>query len=149
MPSNGDSNLSLGTHLKPVSKKNNPDIELTHTRFGNDDLPGAYGNARAGSYSIKSVNDDYWEAPEDFYEALHKFLFIDKKKLTLTERHLSDRSPVVVDLDMSYDKEIFPNNKLIRQHTISQLKYFCKELIGFYSKYLEFFFSILIFTIVH
>ena len=138
MPSNGDSNLSLGTHLKPVSKKNNPDIELTHTRFGNDDLPGAYGNARAGSYSIKSVNDDCWKAPEDFYEALHKFLFIDNKKLTLTERHLSDRSPVVVDLDMSYDKEIFPNNKLIRQHTISQLKHFCKELIGFYSKYLEF-----------
>jgi hypothetical protein len=138
MPSNGDSNLSLGTHLKPVSKKNNPDIELTHTRFGNDDLPGAYGNARAGSYSIKSVSEECWEAPEDFYESLHNFLFIDKKKLTLTERHLSDRSAVVVDLDMSYDKEIFPNNNLIRQHTKSQLKHFCKELIGFYSKYLEY-----------
>ena len=138
MPSNGDSQSLLNKYLKPVSKKNNPDLELTHTRFGNDDLPGAYGNARAGCFSIKSNNNDYWEAPDEFYESLHKFLFTDNKKLTLTERHLSDRSPVVVDLDMSYDKDIFSNNNLVRQHTLKQMKSFCKELMTFYSKYLVF-----------
>ena len=47
MPSVGDSQSLLSKYLKPVSKKSNPDIELTHTRFGNDDFQGSYGAARA------------------------------------------------------------------------------------------------------
>ena len=127
-----------------VSKKNNDEKPLTHTRFGNDDLPGLSGTARAGSYHIPTELGD---PGKPFFSLLEKFLFVEKKKLTLTERHLADKSPVIVDLDMQYDKEAFPYDSFGNPkrnpedgmgHNSEQLKIFCKSLLELYSKFITF-----------
>ena len=80
---------------KEEEDKNNTTLIPTHTRMGSD---GLYSHP--GSYSIPSNNTDYWEPGQECWGSLHKFIFVDKQELSLTEKHLPNKGPILIDIDM-------------------------------------------------
>ena len=84
------------------NKKSNKNDEITHTKIGYKKTPIIYG----GSFTIEEKDMN------KFYKLYHKKVFIDKKHEFMTEKQLKEGGPILVDIDLRYDKDI-----MSRQHT--------------------------------
>ena len=91
----------LNEFLSKHNAKQNPEIPFTHTRIGDKTL-----NIYGGSYVIPQ------EELQDFYKLYYDNVFIKKRPEYLTERQLTENSPILIDLDFRYEYEVET-----RQHT--------------------------------
>jgi hypothetical protein len=66
---------------------------ISHTRIGNKDL-GIFG----GSYNITDLSQ--------FWNKYYQHVFEDKNKEYLTEKQLIEDGPLLVDVDLRYEKSI-------------------------------------------
>lgn len=78
---------------------------ITHTRIGKKEK-GIAG----GSYHIDSAQ---WG---DFMKRYYKHVFVDGKMEYLTEKQLIENGPIMIDIDLRYEKSIIE-----RQHTASHI----------------------------
>jgi P4 family phage/plasmid primase-like protien len=110
---------------------NDESVSITHTRMGSDSM-----YCHAGSYSIPSIEKDYWDPGPEFWGRLYKSLFVDNEQLSLTEKHLPNKGPILIDIDMKFDKDLYSkkcfkdkDSKITRRHTKEQLMELCKEVV--------------------
>ena len=88
----------LKTHN--IKKTSSVTKEITHTKIGSKELQ-IYG----GSYSII---DDY----SQFLELYYNEVIVNNRKEYITEKQLTQNSPLLVDIDLKYTSDI-----KTRQHT--------------------------------
>ena len=93
---------------------------ITHTRIGNREL-----NIFGGSYNI---TDDIDLNDSEFYKEYYNKVFKNKKNEYLTECQLIEDGPLLVDIDLRYDKQTTE-----RQHTDTHII----DLIILYSEKLS------------
>jgi P4 family phage/plasmid primase-like protien len=72
-----------------------PNGKITHTKIADPKL-----DIKGGSYDIQKENLN------EFYDAYHKTVFIDKQKSYLTEKQLDDNGPILIDIDLRYDYSV-------------------------------------------
>ena len=101
--------------LKKYKLDKTSTFNITNTRIGDKNL-GIYG----GSYSI--------EYNEEFWDSYYKHVFVNRNKEYLTETQIIENSPILIDIDLRYDKSIKE-----RQHTkehITDLLYLYTEKLN-------------------
>lgn len=101
--------------LKKYKLDKTSTLNITNTRIGDKNL-GIYG----GSYSI--------EYNEEFWDSYYKHIFVNRNKEYLTETQIIENSPILIDIDLRYDKSIKE-----RQHTkehITDLLYLYTEKLN-------------------
>jgi P4 family phage/plasmid primase-like protien len=86
---------NLSELLSKHNAKDNPDLRITHTRIGSQEL-----NIYAGKYSINK------EELSTFYRVYYEQVFVKKCKEYLTEKQLENNGPILIDLDFRYDYDV-------------------------------------------
>jgi P4 family phage/plasmid primase-like protien len=73
---------------------------ITHTRIGDDKNKSGGGVIYGGSYTIPESD------MKDFYEYYYDKVFTNKEPEYMTEKQLIEDGPIMVDVDLHYDKSV-------------------------------------------
>ena len=111
-------NNSFSSYLSSYSKSklNDNSLPITHTRIGSKEHQ-VFG----GSYSIPNDKRD------EFYNKYYNHVFVNREKEYLTEKQLSEKCPIAIDIDFRYSFDI-NERQHTTEHIIDLIQLYLEEL---------------------
>ena len=114
---NTSSSKSLDDYLK--NNRAEKGGSITHTRIPNKEL-----NIFGGSFNM--------ENNEEFLDYYYNKVFIDKEPEYLTEKQLIENGPLLVDIDLRFDKDIY-ERQYTKEHITDLISLYLSNISEIYN----------------
>ena len=110
-------------NTKQIQQNSSNSLTFTHTRIGDKDA-----NIYGGSYIIPR------EELPTFYKLYYNHVFVKKNMEYLTERQLTENSPLLIDLDFRYNYSV-EERQHTKEHIDDLVQTYLDELKTFLQKH--------------